>query len=178
MRGGYSRRVNLPSDSLIAFQSLRLPLFISISTASLRSAIDTSWCLARSLTPAANSGLVCQLVVLRIYNPGVCPTSSSAMAPARQRITDGQAGRHYYPRAAFESEGAFRKDFGRAGAWAGCARRERVRKDFRFHWERNHQISEISAGFAVQAFVPLHRGRLRRPLAPSSPASPSLCLRT
>ena len=31
----------------------------------------------------------------------------------------------------------------------------------RFHWERNHQISEISAGFAVQAFVPLHRGRLR-----------------
>src|ERR1700686_2833567 len=60
------------------------------------------------------------------------------MAPARQRITDGQAGRHCYPRAVFESKGAFRKNFGRSGAWSGCPRRERVRKDFRFPWERNH----------------------------------------
>ena len=33
-----------------------------------------------------------------------------------------------------------KEHFSRAGAWSGCARRERVRKDFRFHWERNHQI--------------------------------------
>src|SRR5271165_4604856 len=45
-------------------RALRLPL--SISTASLRSAIDTSWCLARLLTPAAKSGLVCQVVVLPV----------------------------------------------------------------------------------------------------------------
>src|SRR5271166_3126611 len=71
------------------------------------------------------------------------------MAPAHQRITDGQAGRHYYPRAAFESKGAFRKDFGRAGAWSGCARRERVRKDFRFHWERNSPDSKMRGGYWV-----------------------------
>jgi hypothetical protein len=35
------------------------------------------------------------------------------------------------------------KDFSRAGAWSGCARRERVRKDFRFHWERNSPDSEM-----------------------------------
>src|SRR5580704_7119647 len=71
------------------------------------------------------------------------------MAPARQRITDGQAGSHYYPRAAFESEGAFRKDFGRTGAWSGCARRERVSKNFRFHWERNSPDSEMRGGYWV-----------------------------
>jgi hypothetical protein len=43
-------------------RALRLPL--SISTASLRSAINTSWCLAGFLTPAAKSVLVCQVVVL------------------------------------------------------------------------------------------------------------------
>ena len=42
-------------------KTLRLPL--SVSTASLRSAIDTSSCLARSLTPAAKSLLVCRVVV-------------------------------------------------------------------------------------------------------------------
>src|SRR6266404_914455 len=45
-------------------RALRLPL--SFSTASLRSAIDTSWCLARLLTPAAKSVPVCQVVVLPV----------------------------------------------------------------------------------------------------------------
>src|SRR5215469_4359572 len=42
-------------------KTLRLPL--SVSTTSLRSAIDTSSCLAFSLTPAAKSLPVCQVVV-------------------------------------------------------------------------------------------------------------------
>src|SRR5271166_404674 len=81
------------------------------------------------------------------------------MVPARQRIADGQAGRHCYPRAAFESKGAFQKDFGRAGAWSACARRERVRKDFRFHWERNSPDSEISAASACFVLIGLTRQR-------------------
>ena len=38
-----------------------------------------------------------------------CASKHGAGSPANYQW---QAGRHYYPRAAFESKGAFRKDFG------------------------------------------------------------------
>jgi hypothetical protein len=54
-------------------ETLRLPL--PISTASLRSALDTSSCLACSLTPAAKSSLVCQVVVHASVFPIFWPLS-------------------------------------------------------------------------------------------------------
>ena len=59
---GFRGSVSLLSGATM--RALRLPL--SISTASLRSAIDTSWCLAPLLTPAAKSVPVCQVVVLPV----------------------------------------------------------------------------------------------------------------
>ena len=59
---GFRGSVSLLSGATM--RALRLPL--SISTASLRSAINTSWCLTGLLTPAAKSVLVCQVVVLPV----------------------------------------------------------------------------------------------------------------
>ena len=56
---GFRGSVSLLSSA--SMETLRLPL--SVSKASLRSALDTFSCLACLLTPAAKSSLVCQVVV-------------------------------------------------------------------------------------------------------------------